>query len=156
MSPILLGFSFSPLVFLCLHIIFLTLDNSCTYAHVLLRSKIKSRQGLSWWDSLHQVEFFQPEAASIRYPIHLVTQTVASFSSSVAGDIISRELGILGKFLCQELMIYEMKMLGPPALHGHSTAGTYIWSRPMLRKYKQILVPDNSWEKKLRESAKWK
>ena len=99
-------------------------------------------------------KFCQPEAASVRGSIHLVLRIIASFSSSVAGDIRSREPGIVEKYLCQELMIYEMKMLGPPAPHDHVTVGTCSWPGPMLRKDVQILAPDISYGRKIRASAK--
>lgn len=141
-----LGFS----LFSC---VFLTLDNG-EETKVCGREKNQDRASLGEI-LLQKVEnFCQPETASVRGSIHLVLRTIASFSSNVAGDIRAREPGIVEKYLCQELMIYEMKMLGPPALHDHFTVGTCSWPRPMLRKDRQILAPDISYQRKIRASAK--
>jgi hypothetical protein len=83
--------------------------------------------------------------------IHPDSQTIAS-SSNVAGDIRHKKPGILEKYLCQELMAYEMKMLGPPALHGHFTVETCSWPLKSRRRF----VPDWGQQRRLGESAKCK
>lgn len=57
------------------------------------------------------------------------------------------------KLLCQELMAYEMKMLGPPAPHDHLTVGTHSWPKSTLREQEETCPGSESTEK-TRESAK--
>ena len=106
------------------------------------KKKSKPGQGVSAAQQL--IEIFHPVRSSSinwvcasRFPDHSLLRPPSRWCKTLeAKDTKKKKLSLF-----QELMVYEMKVLGPPAPRGHLTVGTLHWLKPTLRKSGRRLVP---------------
>ena len=109
------------------------------------KKKSKPGQGVSAAQQL--MEIFHPARSSSinwvyasRFPDHSLLRPPSRWYKTLeAKDTKKKKVSLF-----QELMVYEMKVLGPPAPHGHLTVGSLHWLNPTLRKRRRRLAPNLS------------
>ena len=128
--------SFCPSVYLCLPV---------SFSQCGKKKKSKPGQGVSAAQQL--MEIFHPARSSSinwvyasRFPDHSLLRPPSRWYKTLeAKDTKKKKVSLF-----QELMVYEMKVLGPPAPHGHLTVGSLHWLNPTLRKRRRRLAPNLS------------